>query len=109
MACPVTIRGTPYPSIRAAATASSMSARHLHRHLARYGHLDLLGLEVPRPRPDRRKPVRFGQWAFESQSHAAAVLGLDRKTIRNAARGAPAARNTVLAALMRREAGRITA
>lgn len=100
---PAIMRGTLYPTIKAAADAAGRSEKNAHEHLRRYGHLDFLGLPAKRTRRDRCKPVRIAGLAFKSQSEAARVLGVDRKTVRNAARQ-QAARETLLQAAMRHAA-----
>lgn len=100
-ACPVTVRGQHYPSIKAAAAAHGRTQRQALRHLDRYGHLDYLGLPVGWTRPDARKRVKLvGGLEFESLTAAAEALGVDRKTIRNAATSA-SAREYLLVAIMR--------
>lgn len=99
-ACPVTVRGKHYPSIKSAAAAHGRSERQAQRHLDKYGHLDFLGQAPPRwTRPDRHKACAIAGMRFESMTAAARALGLDRKTLRNA-RTCPAARQTVMAAAM---------
>jgi hypothetical protein len=88
--------------MRAAAQAHGVTIKTCYAHLRRFGHLDHLGC-LPRTRPDLRRPVRIAGYFFPSVSAAAAELGLDRKTIRNA-RTSDAARQTVLRALMLKEA-----
>jgi len=98
-ACPGVVRGQHFPSIKDAARAMGVTPECAHRHLTRYGHLDLLGL--PRggwQSHQRRKVAIFGR-TFESVSAAAAALRVDRKTIRNM-QHSTAARETVLRALM---------
>jgi hypothetical protein len=97
--CPVVVRGARFPSIRAAAKAHGVTPECAHRHLARHGHLDLLGLPRERQRPDLRKPVTVFGYEFESVSAAAKALDVDRKTLRNMQHNR-SARETVLRALM---------
>lgn len=98
--CRVTIRGRIYPSIKAAAAALGYSERQAQRHLDRFGHLDGLGTPQTWRRPDRWRGVRIGGTTYDSVTAAAAALGLDRKTIRNAEAGHRAAQETVLRAAM---------
>jgi hypothetical protein len=101
---PVRVRGKVYASMSAAARAHGVTIKTCYAHLRRFGHLDHLGcLPRGRPRPDLRRPVRIAGHFFPSVSAAATALGLDRKTIRNA-RTSDAARQTVLRALMLKEA-----
>jgi len=98
--CSVTVRGKRFPTIKEAAAAVGQSERHAHRHLNRFGHLDMFGLPRPqRERPDRRKAVTIAGETFESMTTAATALGVDRKTIRNAQKS-EAARQSLLRAAM---------
>lgn len=105
MACRVMVRGKLFPSIKDAAKANRRSEKQAHWHLRTFGHLDYLGKPLTWERPDRRKPVRIGGHTFASMTEAAAKLGVDRKTIRNAKTN-ESARMTVLRALMQMETRR---
>ena len=97
---PAVVRGQTFPSIAAAARHCGRTPKQAHRHLDKYGHLDLLGKPVRYTRPDRRKPFVIGSLRFDSQTEAARAFGLHPKTLRNAEKN-PSSYQTVLAAAMR--------
>jgi hypothetical protein len=99
MPFPVSVRGEVYPSVKEAARVHKVTVRTCYEHLRKHGHLDYLN-RYALTRKDSRKPVVLNGYVFESITHAAKALGVDRKTIRNMAHR-EAARLTVLRALMR--------
>ncbi len=103
--CPTTVRGDLYPSIKAAAAAHGYSERQAQRHLDKFGHLDFLGVRLPRRRPDRHRSITIAGKVFESVTAAADTLGVDRKTIRNAEAGSRHARQLILRRAMEKSNG----
>ena len=86
--CPVTIRGTVYPSQQAAAQALGLHPATISRSLDRHGHCDFVGTHMSR-RGNRNaaRPVRIGPLTFPSRRAAAAALGLSRQMIHRFANG----------------------
>jgi len=78
--CPIEVRGTVYPSVKAAAKALGIKPASISSYLGRRGHTDGLGLGSSSPNRNRtahrKKAIEIHGYRFESIRAAADALGL---------------------------------